>query len=154
MPYRFERGTPPFADLAGVTAATDHLAALDDSAAGSRRDRLLASMAAAERHERQLFAALLDGLGPMPHVTLYGRARHRTATAFFTVAGHTPQQAAARLAARRVNVWDGHNYAWELTGALGIRDAGSAVRAGLVHYNDRSDVDRLLAGVAELGERG
>jgi len=24
------------------------------------------------------------------------------------------------------------------------------VRAGLVHYNDRSDVDRLLAAVADL----
>ena len=52
-----------------------------------------------------------------------------------------------------MNVWDGHNYAWELTGALGIRDTGSAVRAGLVHYNDRSDVDRLLAAVAELARR-
>jgi selenocysteine lyase/cysteine desulfurase len=50
-----------------------------------------------------------------------------------------------------VNVWNGHNYAWELTGALAIRDAGSAVRAGLVHYNTREDVDRLLEGVAELG---
>ena len=49
-----------------------------------------------------------------------------------------------------MNVWDGHNYAWELAGALGIRDTGSAVRAGLVHYNDRSDVDRLLAAVAEM----
>jgi selenocysteine lyase/cysteine desulfurase len=47
-------------------------------------------------------------------------------------------------------VWDGHNYAWEVTAALGIRDAGSAVRAGLVHYNDRGDVDRLLEAVAEL----
>jgi cysteine desulfurase family protein (TIGR01976 family) len=151
VPYRFERGTPPFADLAGVTAAADHLAALDHSASGSRRDRLLASMAAAERHEQQLFAALAGGLGSMPHVTLYGKARSRTATAFFTVAGHTPRQVAERLAERQVNVWDGHNYAWELTGALGIRDSGSAVRAGLVHYNDRSDVDRLLAAVADLG---
>jgi selenocysteine lyase/cysteine desulfurase len=50
-----------------------------------------------------------------------------------------------------VNVWDGHSYAWELTGVLAIRDAGSAVRAGLVHYNTRGEVDRLLAGVAELG---
>jgi selenocysteine lyase/cysteine desulfurase len=49
-----------------------------------------------------------------------------------------------------VNVWNGHNYAWELTAALGIRDHGSAVRAGLVHYNDRSDVERLLAAVSEL----
>jgi selenocysteine lyase/cysteine desulfurase len=108
-------------------------------------------MAAAERHEQQLLRPLIDGLGSMRHVTLYGSARSRTATAFFTVAGHTPEQAAGRLAGRKVNVWDGHNYAWELTGVLGIRDAGSAVRAGLVHYNDRSDVDRLLTAVAELG---
>ena len=47
-------------------------------------------------------------------------------------------------------MWDGHNYAWELTGVLGIRGHGSAVRAGLVHYNNRADVDRLLAAVAEL----
>jgi selenocysteine lyase/cysteine desulfurase len=151
VPYRFERGTPPFADLAGVTAATEHLAGLDDSAAGSRRARLLASMAAAERHEQQLFTVLAGGLAAMPHVTLYGQACRRTATAFFTVAGHTPQQAAARLAERKINVWDGHNYAWEVTRVLGIRDSGSAVRAGLVHYNDASDVDRLLTAVADLG---
>jgi cysteine desulfurase family protein (TIGR01976 family) len=150
VPFRFERGTPPFADLAGVTAAVEHLASLDDSAEGSRRDRLLASMAAAERHEQELFAVLLDGLAALPHVTRYGRPGRRTATAFFTVAGRTPGQAAARLAESKINVWDGHNYAWELTGALGIRDSGSAVRAGLVHYNDRSDVDRLLAAVADL----
>jgi cysteine desulfurase family protein (TIGR01976 family) len=153
VPYRFERGTPPFADLAGVTAAADHLAGLDDSAAGSRRDRLLASMAAAEQHEQQLFGLLTDGLGSMGHVTLYGRPARRTATAFFTVAGQTPRQVAARLAEYKINVWDGHNYAWELTAALGIRDAGSAVRVGLVHYNDRSDVGRLLAAVAELAGR-
>jgi len=151
VPYRFERGTLPFADLAGVTAAAEHLAGLDDAAAGSRRDRLLASMAAAERHEQQLFAVLTGGLGSMSHVTLCGRPARRTATVFFTVAGYTPRQVAERLASRGINVWDGHNYAWELTGALGLRDAGSAVRAGLVHYNDRSDVDRLLAAVADLG---
>lgn len=54
------------------------------------------------------------------------------------------------LAARQVNVGDGDNYAWELAGALGLRDSGGAFRAGLVHYNDQADVDRLLAGVAEL----
>ena len=36
-------------------------------------------------------------------------------------------------------------------GPLGIRDTGCAVRAGLVPYNDDSDVSRLLAAVAELG---
>jgi selenocysteine lyase/cysteine desulfurase len=95
---------------------------------------------------------LLDGLAGLTGVTLYGKAHQRTATAFFTLAGLSPVRVAAHLASRKVNVWDGNNYAWELTGLLGIRDSGSAVRAGLVHYNDRSDVDRLLSAVAELAE--
>ena len=151
VPERFEQGTSPFADFAGVAAAVDHLASLDPAAAGSRRERVLASMAAAEAYELELFWVLLGGLEAMGHVTTYGKAARRTATAYFTVAGHDPRRVAEHLAARRVNVWNGHNYAWELTGALAIRDAGSAVRAGLVHYNDRSDVDRLLEGVAALG---
>lgn len=150
VPSRFETGTSPFADFAGVVAAVEHLAGLDDTATGPRRQRLLASLGAADEHERALFGVLSRGLESMAHVTTYGKAARRTATAYFTVAGRTPRQVADHLAARRVNVWNGHNYAWETTGALGIRAAGSAVRAGLVHYNDRSDVDRLLDGVAEL----
>jgi cysteine desulfurase family protein (TIGR01976 family) len=152
VPERFETGTAALADLAGVTAAVDHLAGLDPTAGGgTRRERLLASLAAAEAYEQELFGATLDGLAAMPHVTLFGKAARRTATAYFTVTGRTPRDVAEHLATRGVNVWNGHNYAWELTGALGIRDTGGAVRAGLVHYNDRSDVERLLAGVAELG---
>lgn len=149
VPDRFETGTAAFADLAGVTAAVEHLAALVPGA-GSRRERLLASTAAAEEHELALFALLLDGLATLPSITLYGKPARRTATAYFTVAGHSPRAVAEHLAARGVNVWNGHNYAWELTGALGIRDSGGAVRAGLVHYNDRSDVERLLEGVRSI----
>ena len=150
VPERFEQGTPPYADLAGVTAAVEHLASLDPAAAGTRREQVLSSMAAAQAHEQRLFAVMLDGLAAMRGVTLYGKAHRRTATAYFTVEGWSPTRVAAHLAEARVNVWNGHNYAWELTGVLGIRAGGSAVRAGLVHYNDRSDVDRLLASVAEL----
>jgi cysteine desulfurase family protein (TIGR01976 family) len=152
VPGRFERGTAAFADLAGVVAAVEHLASLAPGPAegGSRRQRVLASMAAVEEYETRLFARLLDGLDTMEHVTSYGRAARRAPTAFFTVAGQTPRQVAEHLAARQVNVWNGDNYAWELVGALGQRDSGGAVRAGLVHYNDQADADRLLAAVAEL----
>jgi len=160
VPGRFERGTAAFADLAGVAAAVDHLAALDPPRiaprtfpapySGSRRERVLASMAAVERYEEQLFTRLLDGLAAMRHVTLYGKAARRTPTAFFTVAGYSPREVAARLADRKINVWNGDNYAWELAGAFGLRDSGGGVRAGLVHYNDAAEVDRLLAAVADL----
>ena len=138
VPDRFEQGTLPFADLAGVTAAVEHLASLGGPGPGTRRERTLGGMAAAEAHEQDLFRVLLGGLDAMDHVTTYGKAARRTATAYFTVSGRTPRQVAEHLAARRVNVWDGDNYAWELAGALGLRDSGGAVRAGLVHYNNRS----------------
>jgi cysteine desulfurase family protein (TIGR01976 family) len=149
VPERFELGTLPFASLAGVAAAVEHLASLG-AQAGTLRERVLASMTAVHLYEQELFGVLLAGLDSMPHVTTYGRAASRTATAYFNVAGRTPAQVAGQLADHKINVWDGDNYAWELTGVLGIRDSGGAVRAGLVHYNDRSEVDRLLSAVAEL----
>ena len=86
-------------------------------------------MSAVRAYEQDTFRVLLGGLDAMEHVTTYGKAARRTATAYFTVAGRTPRQVAEHLAGRRVNVWSGHNYAWELTGALGIRD--TAARSGL-----------------------
>jgi cysteine desulfurase family protein (TIGR01976 family) len=154
VPGRFERGTPAYADLAGVIAAVEHLAGLDPAAAGPRRERLLASMAAVERYEGQLFGRLLSGLAAMRHVRLYGQAARRAPTAFFTVTGYTPREVADALAARQVNVWNGDNYARELAIALGLRDSGGGVRAGLAHYNDEAEVDRLLAAVAELAAGG
>jgi cysteine desulfurase family protein (TIGR01976 family) len=159
VPWRFERGTLPFADLAGLTAAVDHLAALAPRAApagqsggalpASRRERVLASMTAVEAYESALFARLLGGLAEIDRVTLYGKAARRAPTAFFSVAGVPPRAVADHLAARGVNVWDGDNYAYELCTALGLEPDG-AVRAGLVHYNDDADVNRLVAGVAEV----
>jgi cysteine desulfurase family protein (TIGR01976 family) len=161
VPWRFERGTLPFADLAGVTAAVAHLAALappatagsggeaPDAPPASRRERVLASMTVVEAYEAALFARLAAGLAKLDRVTMYGQAARRAPTAFFNVAGVTPRAVAEHLAARGVNVWDGDNYAYELCTALGLEPDG-AVRAGLVHYNDVSDVDRLLDGVTDL----
>jgi cysteine desulfurase family protein (TIGR01976 family) len=151
VPWRFERGTLPFADLAGVTAAVDHLAGLGDlgAAGATRRERILASMAAVEAHEAALFARLLDGIAKLGDVTVYGKAARRAPTAFFNVGAVDPEAVAEHLSSRDVNVWHGDNYAYELCQVLGLQSEG-AVRAGIVHYNDDSDVDRLLAGVAEM----
>ena len=106
-------------------------------------------MATVEQYEGQLFTRLLDGLAAMRHVTLYGKAARRAPTAFFSVAGMTPRAVAVRLAERGINAWNGANYAYELCKVLGLQPGG-AVRAGLVHYNDTGDVDRLVSGVAGL----
>ena len=108
-------------------------------------------MTAVEEYESALFARLLDGLAALDRVTLHGRAARRAPTAFFSVAGVAPRAVAEHLAARGVNVWDGDNYAYELCTVLGLEPDG-AVRAGLVHYNDASDVDRFLEGIAALAK--
>jgi selenocysteine lyase/cysteine desulfurase len=53
------------------------------------------------------------------------------------------------LAERGVNAPAGTFYAIECAKHLGLGTAGG-VRAGIAPYTDESDVDRLLAGVAEL----
>ncbi len=150
VPGRFEQGTLPFADLAGVVAAVEHLAALDPAATGSRRERIVASMTAVEAYEGALFQSLVSGLEAIGSVATYGKASWRAPTACFNIADLRPYAVAEYLARRGVNVWSGDNYAWELAGALEIRDRGGAVRAGVVHYNDESDVNRLLEVVGEL----
>jgi selenocysteine lyase/cysteine desulfurase len=42
-----------------------------------------------------------------------------------------------------------YNYAWEIAQWLGLGDVG-AVRAGLVHYNDATDVDRFLDALVQI----
>ena len=147
VPERFELGTLPYELLAGTTAAVDLLASIDGE--GDRRSRVLASMAAVERHEEALFARLVEGLSALPAVTLHGRPARRTPTVLFSVRGRSGGQVAAALADRGVNAPAGSFYALEASRWLGLGDEG-AVRAGLAPYSDDADVDRLLEGVAAL----
>jgi cysteine desulfurase family protein (TIGR01976 family) len=167
VPHRFERGTSPFAQHAGLAAAVDHLAGLTGptgpggsaghtGSAGSgaalpRRERILASMAAVAAHEGDLLRRLIEGIGTMGYVERIGAPAVQAPTVWFRVRGLAPDEVAEKCAAARVNVWSGHNYAWELAGLLGIRDSGSAVRASLSVYSTTEDVDRLLEVLAGLG---
>jgi cysteine desulfurase family protein (TIGR01976 family) len=148
VPERFELGTLPYELLAGVTAAVDHVAGLVPGE-GSRRERVLTSMAAVERSEEALFARLVSGLRSLERVRTYGDPARRTPTALFTLDGVPPGAVHEHRAARGVNAPAGSFYALEAARWMGLPDAG-AVRAGLAPYTDDDDVDRLLAGVAEL----
>jgi len=150
VPERFERGTNPFASLAGLVAAVDHLAGLDPEATGTRRERLAVSRAGAGAHEDRLGQRMLDGLAAVPGVAVFGPRTDRTPTAYFRLDGLSPADLAAELGARGINTWSGHAYAWELAGALGVRDTGGGIRASLSHYSTDAEVDRLLAAVTEL----
>jgi len=147
VPERFELGTLPYEMLAGTSAAIDYVGGLAASG-GSRRDRLATSVAAAEDHEARLLERIETGLAELG-ATIYSRARHRTSTLLFDLAGVAAADVATGLAAVGVNAPAGHFYAIEASRHLGLDDRG-AVRVGLAPYNDDADVDRLLAGLAAL----
>jgi cysteine desulfurase family protein (TIGR01976 family) len=149
VPERFELGTLPYELLAGTTAAVDFLAGLDPDAAGSRRDRLAASMAAVEAHEDRLRDRLEEGLRGLPGVTLWSRAKTRTPTLLITFETRDAADAHRFLAERGINAPAGSFYAIEVSRHLGLGSAGG-LRIGLAPYSDDSDVDRLLVGLAEF----
>ena len=148
-PERFERGTAPFEQVAGVTAAVEWIAGLTDTA-GSRRQRVLAAMGAIERYLDELAAFARDRLAEIDGVRILGSARRRTSTISFTVDGMSPADVAVACSGDGINVWDGDNYAYELMRRFGLGDHGGAVRASLVLYNDRSDVQALVDAVARV----
>ncbi len=148
VPERFELGTLPYELLAGTTAAVDYIADLASDAT-DRRTRVLESMRAVEEHEDRLLARLLDGLGQIPGVTLHGAPKRRTPTVFFSVAGREGHEVYEHLATVGVNAPASNFYAIEPSRWLGLGDTG-AVRAGLAPYTSPDDIERLLAGVAEV----
>jgi cysteine desulfurase family protein (TIGR01976 family) len=150
VPDRFEYGTLSFELLAGVTAAVDHLAGLDPSATGTRRERVLTGMAAAHEHEMELLDRLLKGLTSIAGVAMLPAPATRCPTVSFRIDGLAPADAARALGDEGVCVFAGDYYAYEYFTAMGLRDSGGAVRAGIYHYNTADDVDRLLVGVQRL----
>ena len=151
VPERFELGTLPYEQLAGVTAAIDMLADLvpGDEGSMTRRARLVRSMTVLEEYEDGLRDRLRSGLEAMAGVRVLGHAPLRTPTELFEVAGVASADVYLALAERGVNAPAGSFYAIEAADWLGLGAAG-AVRAGMAPYTNVADVDRLLAGVAEI----
>ncbi|MCO8270816.1 cysteine desulfurase-like protein [Actinoplanes sp. TRM 88003] len=142
-PDRFEFGTLSFELLAGITAAVDFLAGLG-GAEGDRRSRVLAGMAAAEKHELGLLDRLLAGLTANDRVTICPAGAERCPTVSFRLAGEAPADTARRLGEQGICVSHGDYYAVEYFEAAGLRATGGAVRASIYHYNTADEVDRLL----------
>ena len=149
VPERFEFGTLPYELMAGVSASIDYVAALDSSATGSRRERIVKSITLLEEYEQDLFKYMQDQLSLLPTITLYGKAKDRTPTAYFNFAGVDGGDVYKFMATKKVNLPAHNFYAVEVSRALGLGDTG-AIRAGIAPYTTRDDVDRLIAGLSEF----
>jgi cysteine desulfurase / selenocysteine lyase len=127
-PWRFEAGTPPIAEAAGLRAAIEYLESLGIEEIRS--------------HDRALAVAGLSRLAAVPGVELIGPhdAESRIALFSFTVRGAHPHDIAAFLDQRGICVRAGHHCAQPLARRLGI--AGT-VRASACVYTSPAEFDAL-----------
>jgi len=148
-PERLETGTQNHEGIIGAAAAVDYLASLGDGA--SRRERLVSAYAMLHEQGSELLARMWNGLSAIPGVRMYGRppGHARTPTVSFTLDGVVSDDVARALAKQGVFVSNGDFYATTVIERLGHAPDG-VVRAGCACYTTADEVDRLIAGVAEL----
>jgi len=148
-PERLETGTQNHEGIVGAAAAVDYLAGLAKGA--SRRERLVSSFAMLHEQGAALLSRMWNGLSAIPGVRMYGcpPGSARTPTVAFTLDGVVSDDVARALARRSVFVSNGDFYATTVIERLG-HAADGVVRAGCACYTTVDEVDRLIAGVAEL----
>ena len=149
IPERFEFGTLPYEQMAGCTAAIDYIADMIENDKGNRRQKIVSAMAELELYEHELFTSMETELMTIPGIILYGHAKNRTPTLYFTIKGFEGADVYKHLAALKINAPAGNFYALEASRALGLGDTG-AVRVGLAPYSTAGDVFRLIDGLREL----
>jgi cysteine desulfurase family protein (TIGR01976 family) len=153
-PERFETGTLNHAALAGVKAAVEYIASWGGGA--TLRERIVSAVSTIAEHEHGLARRYDDEVRRIRGVTRWGPGFEdgpRAPTVSITIDGTTAKQAARRLGEKGVLVWDGHFYAARAIEVLGLADRGGVLRAGFSMYNTPEEVERLLAGVAEVARR-
>ncbi|MEY2768835.1 MAG: hypothetical protein RL359_471 [Actinomycetota bacterium] len=149
VPEKFEFGTLPYEIMAGATAAVDFIAEMAPGTGKTRREKIVNSMNALEEYEEKLLVYMENQIKALPGVTMYGHAKHRTPTLYFSFAGHVSADIYKAMVAKKVNVPAHNFYALEVSRKLGLGDDG-ALRAGLAPYSTREDVDRLVSGLREV----
>ena len=136
LPYKFEAGTPNITGAVGLGAAIDYLERIDFDALAAHEHALLEH--ATER--------LLDEI---PAARLIGTARDKASVLSFVIDGIHAHDLGTIVDREGVAIRTGHHCAMPVMERFGV---AATARASFALYNDRSDVDRLMAGLKRAVE--
>jgi cysteine desulfurase/selenocysteine lyase len=135
IPYRFEAGTPDIAAVVGLGAALDWLGEIDQEAASA--------------HENDLLLRATEALAAIPGLRLIGTPRERAGVVSFVLDDAHPHDVGTILDHEGIAVRTGHHCTQPLMERFGVP---ATIRASFALYNDREDVDSLVAGIARVRE--
>ena len=132
LPYKFEAGTPNISGVVGLGAAVDYLQSI--------------SMHEVQRHEQELLAYLMDELQKIPGIRLIGTAAQKASVQSFMLDDIHPHDLGTILDHQGIAIRTGHHCAMPVMQRFGL--PGTA-RASLGLYNNRDDIDRLVAALLQ-----
>jgi cysteine desulfurase/selenocysteine lyase len=135
LPYKFEAGTPNISGAIGLGAAVRYLQAVG-------MPEILA-------HEHELLQYMSAQLGQVDGLRLIGTAADKASVQSFLLDDIHPHDLGTILDHQGVAIRTGHHCAMPVMDFYGV--PGTA-RASLALYNNRDDVDRLVASLATAKE--
>jgi cysteine desulfurase/selenocysteine lyase len=135
VPQKFEAGTPDIASVIGFGAAIDYLTEIG-------MDKIAA-------YEQSLLTYTTERLEELPGLRIIGTAKEKAAVISFVIESIHPHDIGTVLDGCGVAIRAGHHCAQPLMDRMGVP---ATARASLSFYNDREDVDRLIAALMKTQE--
>ena len=130
LPYKFEAGTPNITGVVGLGAAVDYLEALDFDAVAA--------------HEHDLLDYATAQVLELPGARVIGTAAHKAGVLSFVIDGIHPHDLGTVVDREGVAIRTGHHCAMPVMERFNVP---ATARASFALYNNRTDVDRLIAGL-------
>ena len=135
VPYKFEAGTPNFAQAVGLGAAVDYLENI--------------TMEKVAEHEQELTIYALTKLGKIDGLHLYGNPPKRGGVISFNLENIHPHDLAQFLNEDNIAIRVGHHCAQPLLKTLGET---ATARMSFYIYNDESDIDKFCHSLHSIRE--
>lgn len=135
LPYKFEAGTPHISGAIGLAAAINFLQSIG-----------LNHIAA---YETELLAYATERLKQIKGLRMIGEAEYKGAVLSFIIDGIHPHDMATLMDQDGIAVRASHHCAMPV---MQYYNVPATVRASLGVYNNRADIDRLVASIEEAKE--
>lgn len=137
VPARFEAGTPPIVETAGLHAAIDYLGVV--------------GIEAIQRHERRLVARAMERMEQaVDGIRLLGPRYERAGIISFAIERVHPQDLAIKLDLQGIAVRAGHHCTMPLHEKLGL---SASCRASFYLYNTIDEVDHFVDALKAAVEK-
>lgn len=135
LPNKFEAGTPVIAEVIAFKAALDYVSQI-----GLEEIAL---------YEHELLEYATAEIKKLKGIKIIGEAKEKSGVLSFVIEGIHPHDLGTLLDKQGIAIRTGHHCTQPLMKRFGIK---AAARASFTFYNDKRDVDALIAGIEKARE--